>query len=164
MDEAASRLRMEVESKPEEIENLDRRIMQLRIEREALKRETDAASKDRLDTLEGELVNLEEQSTELTAKWTAEKDKLAGATDIKAQLDAARLEVEQAQRSGDYAKAGELTYGRIPDLERQLAEAEQATASAMVARKSPATTSRRSCHAPPASPSTVCWRASARSC
>ena len=132
MDEAASRLRMEVESKPEEIENLDRRIMQLRIEREALKRETDAASKDRLDTLEGELVNLEEQSAELTAKWTAEKDKLAGATEIKAQLDAARLEVEQAQRSGDYAKAGELTYGRIPDLERQLAEAESVTASAMV--------------------------------
>ncbi|QXQ05103.1 ATP-dependent chaperone ClpB [Sphingosinicellaceae bacterium] len=132
MDEAASRLRMEVESKPEEIENLDRRIMQLRIEREALKRETDAASKDRLETLEGELVNLEEQSGALTAKWTAEKDKLAGATDIKAQLDAARLEVEQAQRSGDYAKAGELTYGRIPDLERQLHEAEQATASAMV--------------------------------
>ena len=132
MDEAASRLRMEVESKPEEIENLDRRIMQLRIEREALKRETDAASKDRLDTLEGELVNLEEQSAELTAKWTAEKDKLAGATEIKAQLDAARLEVEQAQRSGDYAKAGELTYGRIPDLERQLSEAESVTASAMV--------------------------------
>ena len=132
MDEAASRLRMEVESKPEEIESLDRRIMQLRIEREALKRETDAASKDRLETLEGELVNLEEQSGELTARWTAEKDKLAGATDIKAQLDAARLEVEQAQRSGDYAKAGELTYGRIPELERALTEAEGVTASAMV--------------------------------
>ncbi len=132
MDEAASRLRMEVESKPEEIENLDRRIMQLRIEREALKRESDAASKERLAALETELANLDEQSRELTARWTAEKDKLAGATKVKEQLDAARLEVEQAQRGGDYAKAGELTYGRIPDLERQLAEAEGATAGAMV--------------------------------
>ena len=132
MDEAASRLRMEVESKPEEIENLDRRIMQLRIEREALKRESDAASKERLATLETELANLDEQSRELTARWTAEKDKLAGATRVKEQLDAARLEVEQAQRGGDYARAGELTYGRIPDLERQLAEAEGATAGAMV--------------------------------
>ncbi|WP_419816017.1 ATP-dependent chaperone ClpB [Glacieibacterium sp.] len=132
MDEAASRLRMEVESKPEEIENLDRRIMQLRIEREALKRESDAASKDRLATLEGELVNLEEQSAALTARWTGEKDKLAGATKVKEQLDAARLEVEQAQRGGDYARAGELTYGRIPELERQLADAEGATAGVMV--------------------------------
>lgn len=132
MDEAASRLRMEVESKPEEIENLDRRIMQLRIEREALKRESDAASKERLTALEAELANLDEQSGALTARWVAEKDKLAGAAALKGQLEAARLEVEQAQRSGDYAKAGELTYGRIPDLERQLAEAEGATASAMV--------------------------------
>ena len=132
MDEAASRLRMEVESKPEEIEALDRRIMQLRIEREALKRETDAASKERLGNLESELANLDEQSGALTARWTADKDKLAGATKVKEQLDTARLEVEQAQRGGDYARAGELTYGRIPDLERQLAEAEGATASAMV--------------------------------
>ena len=132
MDEAASRIRMEVESKPEEIENFDRRIMQLRIEREALKRESDAASKERLAALEGELVNLEEQSAALTARWTAEKDKLAAATKVKEQLDAARLEVEQAQRGGNYARAGELTYGRIPELERQLAEAEHATAGAMV--------------------------------
>ncbi|TRW14197.1 ATP-dependent chaperone ClpB [Glacieibacterium frigidum] len=132
MDEAASRLRMEVESKPEEIENLDRRIMQLRIEREALKRESDAASKERLTALEAELANLDEQSGALTARWQGEKDKLAGAAALKGQLEAARLEVEQAQRSGDYAKAGELTYGRIPDLERQLTEAEGATASAMV--------------------------------
>jgi ATP-dependent Clp protease ATP-binding subunit ClpB len=132
MDEAASRLRMEVESKPEEIENLDRRIMQLRIEREALKRETDAASKDRLGTLEGELANLEEQSGALTTRWQAEKDKIAGEAKIKEALDGARLELEQAQRSGDLAKAGEIQYGRIPGLERQLAEAAQASAGAML--------------------------------
>ena len=132
MDEAASRLRMEVESKPEEIENLDRRTMQLKIEREALRRETDAASKERLANLETELSGLEEQSATLTARWQAEKEKLAGATRIKEQLDAARLEVEQAQRSGNYARAGELTYGTVPDLERQLAEAEAASAGAML--------------------------------
>ena len=132
MDEAASRLRMEVESKPEEIEALDRRIIQLKIEAAALSRETDAASKERLTALNGELAGLEEESNALTLKWQAEKEKLAGATRIKEQLDAARLEVEQAQRAGDYAKAGELTYGRIPELERQLAEAEGATADAMV--------------------------------
>ena len=132
MDEAASRLRMEVESKPEEIENLDRRTMQLKIEREALRRETDAASRDRLATLETELASLEEQSATLTARWQAEKEKLAGATRIKEQLDAARLEVEQAQRSGNYARAGELTYGTVPELERALAEAEAASAGAML--------------------------------
>jgi ATP-dependent Clp protease ATP-binding subunit ClpB len=132
MDEAASRLRMEVESKPEEIEALDRRIIQLKIEAAALSRETDAASKERLVALHEELAGLEEESGTLTLRWQAEKEKLAGATRIKEQLDAARLEVEQAQRAGDYAKAGELTYGRIPDLERQLAEAETATATAMV--------------------------------
>ncbi len=131
MDEAASRLRMEVESKPEEIENLDRRIMQLKIEDAALQRETDAASKERLAALRQELAGLEEESNALTLRWTAEKDKLAAATKIKEALDGARLEVEQAQRGGDYARAGELTYGRIPDLERQLADAESATANAM---------------------------------
>ena len=123
MDEAASRIRMEVESKPEEIENLDRRIIQLKIEREALKKEQDRASKDRLAKLEEELANLEQQSAELTQRWQAEKDKIAGEAKIKEQLDAARLELEQAQRSGDLAKAGELQYGRIPELEKQLAEA-----------------------------------------
>ena len=132
MDEAASRLRMEVESKPEAIENLDRRTMQLKIEREALKRETDAASKDRLANLETELSTLEEQSATLTARWQAEKEKLAGATRIKEQLDAARIEVEQAQRSGNFARAGELTYGTVPGLERALAEAEAASAGAML--------------------------------
>ncbi|WP_156256077.1 ATP-dependent chaperone ClpB [Sandarakinorhabdus oryzae] len=132
MDEAASRLRMEVESKPEEIEALDRRIIQLKIEAAALSRETDAASKERLTALNAELAGLEEESGALTLRWQAEKEKLAGATRIKEQLDAARLEVEQAQRAGDYAKAGELTYSRIPELERQLAEAEQVTQAAMV--------------------------------
>jgi ATP-dependent Clp protease ATP-binding subunit ClpB len=132
MDEAASRLRMEVESKPEEIETLDRRIMQLKIEAAALSRETDAASRERLTALNSELVGLEEGSGALTRRWQAEKEKLAGATRIKEQLDGARLEVEQAQRGGDYARAGELTYSRIPELERQLAEAEVATAAAMV--------------------------------
>ena len=132
MDEAASRLRMEVESKPEEIETLDRRITQLRIEREALKRETDAPSRDRLAALEGELANLEQQSAELTARWQGEKEKLAGASKVKAALEAARLELEQAQRRGDYARAGELTYGVVPGLERDLAAAEEASAGAMV--------------------------------
>ena len=131
MDEAASRLRMEVESKPEAIENLDRRIIQLKIEAAALERESDMASKERLSALRSELTELEEESGALTLRWTAEKDKLAAATQIKERLDAARLEVDQAQRGGDYAKAGELTYGRIPELERQLAEAEMATANAM---------------------------------
>ncbi|MEH3035577.1 MAG: ATP-dependent chaperone ClpB [Sphingomonas adhaesiva] len=132
MDEAASRIRMEVESKPEEIETLDRRILRLKIEREGLKRETDAASLDRLETLEGELANWEQQSAELTARWQAEKDKIAGEAKLKEQLDAARLELEQAQRQGDLAKAGELSYGRIPALERELAEAAGATKGAML--------------------------------
>ena len=132
MDEAASRIRMEVESKPEEIENLDRRIIQLKIEREALKRETDAASKERLGTLEGELANLEQQSAELTTRWQAEKDKISAEAKLKEQLDAARLELEQAQRAGDLAKAGELSYGRIPDLQRKLDDAAGAAKGAML--------------------------------
>ena len=132
MDEAASRLRMEVESKPEEIEGLDRRIIQLKIEREALKMEKDAASKDRLANLESELAGLEEQSAALTTRWQAEKQKIAGEGKLKEQLDAARLELEQAQRAGDLAKAGELQYGRIPALEKQLAEAAAASEGAML--------------------------------
>ncbi|HEX7874966.1 MAG TPA: ATP-dependent chaperone ClpB [Sphingobium sp.] len=132
MDEAASRLRMEVESKPEEIETLDRRIIQLKIEREALKKETDKASADRLAALETELANLEQQSAELTGRWQAEKDKIAGEAKIKEQLDAARLELEQAQRAGDLGRAGELSYGTIPQLEKQLAEVESAAEGAML--------------------------------
>jgi ATP-dependent Clp protease ATP-binding subunit ClpB len=132
MDEAASRIRMEVESKPEEIENLDRRIIQLKIEREALKRENDKASKERLAKLEEELANLEQQSAELTQRWQAEKDKIAGEAKIKEKLDSARLELEQAQRGGDLARAGELAYGRIPELEKQLADAAAGTRGAML--------------------------------
>ncbi|HEX8402142.1 MAG TPA: ATP-dependent chaperone ClpB [Allosphingosinicella sp.] len=132
MDEAASRLRMEVESKPEEIETLDRRIIQLKIEREALKRETDRASKDRLAALEEELANLEQQSSELTTRWQGERDKMQAEGKLKEQLDAARLELEQAQRAGDLAKAGQIAYGTIPQLERQIAEAEAIGAGAML--------------------------------
>ncbi len=128
MDEASSRLRMQVDSKPEELDELDRRVIQLKIEREALRIETDAASKDRLEKLEAELSELEQKSTEMTARWQAEKDKLADANTIKEQLDEARTALEQAQRMGDLAKAGELAYGAIPDLEKKLAAAEQAGA------------------------------------
>ncbi|HEV8029184.1 MAG TPA: Clp protease N-terminal domain-containing protein, partial [Stellaceae bacterium] len=120
MDEAAARLRMAAESKPEAIDELDRRIMQLKIEREALKKESDDASRERLERLEDELEDLEKKSAELTAQWRAEKDKLAGAQKLKEQLDQARIELEQVQRRGDWARAGELTYGVIPELERKL--------------------------------------------
>ena len=124
MDEAASRLRMQVDSKPEALDALDRDIMQKQIEREALKKETDQASKDRLAKLEKDLADLEEQSKAMTARWQAEKDKLAGSQKLKEKLEQARFDLETAQRTGDLAKAGELAYGIIPDLEKQLAEAE----------------------------------------
>ena len=132
MDEAASRIRMEVESKPEEIEGLDRRIIQLKIEEQALQKETDRASMDRLAALREELANLEQQSTELTTRWQGERDKIHAEGKLKEELDAARLELEQAQRAGDLAKAGELSYGRIPALEKQLREAEGLTENAML--------------------------------
>ena len=124
MDEASSRVRMQVDSKPEELDELDRRIIQLKIEREALKKETDRASRDRLEKLEGELASLQEQADTLTARWQSEKNKLNKAADLKKQLDAARNELAIAQRSGEYQKAGELAYGSIPKLEKELAEAE----------------------------------------
>jgi len=125
VDEASSRLRMQVDSKPEALDELDRRIVQLKIEREALKVETDQASKDRLEKLEKELASLEDESAELTAKWQAEKEKLGTAADLKVQLDDARNQLAIAQRNGEFQKAGELAYGTIPDLERKLEEAEQ---------------------------------------
>jgi len=125
MDEAASRLRMEVDSKPEELDALDRDILQKQIECEALRKEDDAASKDRLAKLERELAELQEQSSEMTAQWQAERDKLASARDLKEQLDRARAELDIAKREGNLAKAGELSYGVIPQLEKQLSEAEQ---------------------------------------
>ncbi len=124
VDEAASRLRMEVDSKPEELDQLDRQVLQLQIEAEALRLEDDQASKDRLEKLESELSELQEQSASMTAKWQAERDKLEGARGLKEQLDRARAELDIAKREGNLAKAGELSYGVIPDLEKQLGEAE----------------------------------------
>jgi ATP-dependent Clp protease ATP-binding subunit ClpB len=120
MDEAASRLRMQVDSKPEALDELDRRIMQLKIEQAALQKETDAASKDRLKTLVRDLAELEEKAATLTAKWQEEKKSVQDVQSIKEQLDKARAEVEVAQRRGDFAKAGELSYGVIPNLEKRL--------------------------------------------
>ncbi|MBB1492248.1 ATP-dependent chaperone ClpB [Paracoccus sp. MC1854] len=124
MDEAASRLRMEVDSKPEELDQLDRQILQMQIEAEALKKEDDTASRDRLERLEKQLSDLQQQSAELTARWQAERDKLEGSRHVKEQLDRARAELEQAKREGNLARAGELSYGIIPGLERQIAETE----------------------------------------
>ncbi len=132
MDEAASRIRMEVESKPEEIEALDRRIIQLKIEESALGKESDDASKDRLDALRKELAELEQQSSELTTRWQNERDKIHAESRVKEELDAARIELEQAERAGDLAKAGELSYGTIPALEKQLAEAAGQTENALL--------------------------------
>ncbi|RED48556.1 ATP-dependent chaperone ClpB [Aestuariispira insulae] len=132
VDEAASRLRMEVDSKPEEIEQLDRRIIQLKIEREALKKETDRGSKDRLEKLEEELSDLEAKSNKLTTAWQSEKDSLHSAQDLKEKLDSARIELERAQRDGQFERAGELAYGIIPDLEKKLTEAEESEAGAMI--------------------------------
>ena len=124
MDEAASRLRMQVDSKPEELDELDRRIMQMKIEREALKKETDNASKDRLEKLELDLSDLEERANALTARWQAEKQKLGHAAELKRKLDEARNDLAIAQRNGEFQKAGELAYGVIPGLEKELQAAE----------------------------------------
>ena len=132
VDEAGARKRMAIDSKPEAIDELDRRILQLKIEREALKKETDQASKERLSRLENELVELEERSDGLTARWQAEKDELAGATKLKERLDQARNELAEAQRRGDYTRAGELTYAVIPGLEKDLGEAEAVGVERMV--------------------------------
>ncbi|GGK50409.1 chaperone protein ClpB [Salinarimonas ramus] len=126
VDEASARLRMQVDSKPEELDSIDREIVRLKIEAEALKRETDAASKDRLVKLEAELADLETQSAAITERWQAEKNKLGRAADIKKRLDEARTELAQVQRKGEYQRAGELAYGEIPQLERELAEVEAA--------------------------------------
>lgn len=131
MDEAASRLRMQVDSKPEELDELDRRIIQLKIEREALKKETDRSSKDRLEKLEIDLTGLEEQADALTARWQAEKSKLGLAADLKKQLDEARNELAIAQRKGEFQRAGELAYGVIPKLEKELEVSESQDSSAL---------------------------------
>jgi ATP-dependent Clp protease ATP-binding subunit ClpB len=129
MDEAASRLRMQVDSKPEALDELDRRLIQLKIEREALKKESDQASKDRLSRLQKEIADLEERSQSLAQRWKDEKEKLASAQKVKEELDAARIELEQVQRKGDLARAGELSYGVIPELEKRLKAMESAADS-----------------------------------
>lgn len=132
MDEAAARLRMETESKPEKIEDLDRKIVQLKIEREALKKETDAGSKDRLVDLQAELSELEQESGELTSRWQTEKDKINSEKILKSKLDQSRIELEQAQRAGDLGRAGELQYGVIPDLEDKIKMASETASEAML--------------------------------
>src|SRR5271154_2743090 len=124
MDEAAARLKMQVDSKPEELDSMDREIIRLKIEQEALKKESDAGSRSRLQTLEKELADLEERSAALTARWSAEKNKLSNAQKLKSELDALRIELANAQRRGEFQRAGELAYGRIPELEKRLAEIE----------------------------------------
>ena len=133
MDEAASRLRMEVDSKPEELDAIDRQVLQLQIEAEALKKEEDAASRDRLEKLEKELSGLMERSSEMTAKWQAERDSLEAARGLKEELDRARAELEVVKREGNLGRAGELSYGIIPGLEKKLVEAEARDGLALVA-------------------------------
>ncbi|MEJ2816305.1 ATP-dependent chaperone ClpB [Caulobacter sp. CCG-8] len=124
VDEAASRVRMAIDSKPEELDEIDRRLVQLKIEREALSKETDQASKQRLENLEVEIDDLQFRSDEMTARWKAEKDKVGGAAQAREALDRLRADLATAQRAGDFARAGQIQYGEIPALERRLAEAE----------------------------------------
>lgn len=135
IDEAASRLRMVADSKPEAIDELDRRIIQLKIEQEALKKEKDAASKDRLQKLQAELADLEKQSAALTATWQSEKAELQASQKVKEEMELAKLELERAEREGNWARAGELKYGRIPELEKQLELATQNNDSKMVSQE-----------------------------
>jgi ATP-dependent Clp protease ATP-binding subunit ClpB len=135
VDEAAARLRMQIDSKPEELDNLDREIVRLKIEQEALKKERDAASKDRLKRLEKDLAQLQERADALTAKWKAEKDKLTSAADLQTKLDKAKYDLADAVRRGDYQRAGELQYSAIPAIERKLKDVEGATAGVVVAEE-----------------------------
>ncbi len=120
IDEAGARLKMQVDSKPEELDSIDREVVRLKIEQEALKKEKDAGSKDRLKRLETELKALEKQSADITTRWKAEKEKLSDAQKLKTELDQLRGELANAQRKGEYQRAGELAYGRIPELEKKL--------------------------------------------
>jgi ATP-dependent Clp protease ATP-binding subunit ClpB len=132
VDEAAARLKMQVDSKPDELDSIDREIVRLKIEQEALKKESDPGSRERLKKLEGELASLEKQSADLTARWKSEKDKLSNAQKLKTELDALRVELANAQRRGEYQRAGELAYGRIPELEKKLKDVEGKDAGAVV--------------------------------
>src|SRR5690606_14844870 len=124
IDEAASLVRMAVDSKPEALDEIDRRLVQLKIEREALKKETDTASKQRLEKLEDEIAELEGESEDLTARWKAEKEKVGQGAQLRETLDRLRAELAAAQRAGDLGRASEIAYGQIPQIEKQLAEAE----------------------------------------
>jgi ATP-dependent Clp protease ATP-binding subunit ClpB len=126
IDEAAARLKMQVDSKPEELDSIDREVVRLKIEQEALKKESDAGSKERLKRLEKELIALEKQSADITARWKSEKEKLSDAQKLKTELDHLRVELANAQRAGEYQRAGELAYGRIPELEKKLKSIEAA--------------------------------------
>src|SRR5215216_3620282 len=132
VDEAAARLKMQIDSKPEELDNLDRDIMRLKIEQEALKKESDPGSKERLKRLEKELAGLQEQADTLSAQWKAEREKLSEAQKMKSELDQSRNELATAQRNGDYQRAGELAYGKIPELEKKLKAIEEVTVGAVV--------------------------------
>lgn len=132
VDEAASRIRMQADSKPEKLDELDRRIVQLKIEREALKKEKDKASKERLKKLEEELSDLEEESGELTQQWQSEKEKLSAGQKTTEELDRARIELEQAEREGNWARASELKYGVIPDLESKISSTDVTAASSLI--------------------------------
>jgi ATP-dependent Clp protease ATP-binding subunit ClpB len=136
IDEAASRVRMAIDSKPEELDEIDRRLVQLKIEREALSKETDAASRQRLEKLEDEIDDLQAQSDAMTARWKAEKDKVGGAAQAREALDRLRADLAAAQRAGDFARAGQIQYGEIPALERRLAEAEAGENGGGAAQKS----------------------------
>jgi ATP-dependent Clp protease ATP-binding subunit ClpB len=133
VDEAAARLRMQIDSKPEELDNLDREIVRLKIEQEALKKEKDTGSKERLKRLEKDLAQLQEKADALTAKWKSEKDKLNSAAELQKQLDKAKNDLADAIRRGDYQRAGQLQYGAVPELERKLKDTEAATSSSIVA-------------------------------
>src|ERR1700749_4987007 len=124
IDEAAARLKMQIDSKPEELDSIDREVVRLKIEQEALKKESDAGSKSRLQTLEKELAGLEKRSADLTSRWSAEKNKLSNAQKLKSELDGLRVELANAQRRGEYQRTGEQAYGRIPELEKRLADIE----------------------------------------
>src|SRR6195256_396018 len=126
IDEASARLKMQVDSKPEELDSIDREVVRLKIEQEALKKESDAGSKERLKRLEKELIALEKQSADITARWKSEKEKLSDAQKLKTELDHLRVELANAQRAGEYQRAGELAYGRIPELEKKLKSIEAA--------------------------------------
>src|SRR5262249_35607628 len=132
VDEAASRIRMQADSKPEHLDELDRRIVQLKIEREALKKESDKGSKDRLVKLEAELKDLESKSADLTGRWKAEKEKLNTGQKLTEELDRARIELEQAERDNNWGKASELKYGKIPDLEKKLGEAPEGKTASII--------------------------------